>query len=99
MCSGLKCLLMSQVDALYEFGRFETDITSMCNSYDFVLIRVSGDINTRTAELCNYISIDCQSIWTKKQCNFTTTNQLLKVSTYNSTENRRIIIRIITATN
>ena len=32
MCSGLKCLLMSQVDVLYEFGRFETDITSMCTA-------------------------------------------------------------------
>ena len=39
-----------------EFERFETEITSMCSSYDFVYI--SGDINARTAELCDFTPVD-----------------------------------------
>ena len=39
-----------------EFEMFETEITSMCSNYDFVFI--SGDINARTGELCDYTSLD-----------------------------------------
>ena len=39
-----------------EFGTFETEITSMCSSHDFVYI--SEDINARTAELCDFTSLD-----------------------------------------
>ena len=39
-----------------ELANFEIEITSVCSSYDFVYI--CGDINARTAEMCDYTSVD-----------------------------------------
>ena len=37
-------------------ANFETEITSVCSSYGIVYI--CGDINARTAEMCDYTSVD-----------------------------------------
>ena len=48
-----RCYAFLNEDELANFG---TEITSVCSNYDFVYI--CWDINARTAEMCDYTSVD-----------------------------------------